>query len=49
MALMSCWKVPGRSGISTVKSISVPAPRRARSATNRRREKFMFAPERTQA
>src|SRR5271163_381633 len=48
-ALMSCWNDPGRSGISTVNRISVPAPRRERSAMNRRREKFMFAPERTQA
>lgn len=46
---MSCWKVPGRSGMRTVKRISVPAPRRDRSAMKRRREKFMFAPERTQA
>ena len=46
---MSCWNIPGRSGMRTVKRISVPAPNRERSAINRRREKFIFAPERTQA
>ena len=46
---MSCWKVPGRSGMRTVKRISVPAPSNERSAMKRRREKFIFAPERTHA
>lgn len=49
MALISCWNEPARSGMRTVKRISVPAPRRERSAMKRRREKFIFAPERTHA
>ena len=36
--------LPGRSGISTVSRTSLPSPSSARSATNRNRPKFIFAP-----
>jgi len=36
--------LPGCSGILTLRRTSLPSPSSARSATNRKRSKFMFAP-----
>lgn len=36
--------LPGRSGMSTLSKASRPSPSSARSATNRKRSKFILAP-----
>jgi hypothetical protein len=47
MSEQNVLKLPGRSGMVTAMIASRASPSSASSETNRRRSKFMFAPEAT--